>query len=162
MTNRKLDSYKKDAESEVYACKSNLKDLSYTHGLRNTRVVSSWHQVKNLQRVWCNDSVHLSTDSYHALTEAILEARASLSSKKRSGSAASDTPSSKKPRDEVYPADRQRPSYSGDHSGWRSDMRSGDARNRGQNYPREQHSGHCGGYYPGGRGGGWRGRRGWN
>jgi len=163
VSNRRLDTYKKEAEAEVYACKGHLKDLSYTHGLRNTRVVSTWHLVKNLQDVWSKDNIHLASEGYTAIAEAVLDARASLGTRKRGGSGPVDTPPEKRPRFDQRDSGRQRSGNLGSHQMWRSDGPCRDARTGGHNYPRDHHSGTRGGYYSRGGMGGWgRGRRGWN
>ena len=97
-TNTKGGNYKREAEAEIYNCKSNLKDMSYTSGLKNTRVVSTWHIVKNLEKTWSKDNIHLSGEGYAAVAEAVLEARSSLHARKRGGGGTSDTPDAKRPK----------------------------------------------------------------
>jgi len=169
----------KEAESDIYACKSSLKDMCYNSGMRGARVVSTWHLVKNIEKIWSPDNIHLSTAGYNAIAEAVLEARHSLGTRKRGGAGAGEAPPQKKPRlDHRSSADtyaRYQPSPGarrpvGDqwsHQEWRYERRGGGNHARGFPY-QPSHQTNQGGSnsYRGSRGGwgggGGSGRRSWN
>ena len=126
-TNMKEQDYHKNLEQAIYDGKNNLKAFCFRHGLRETRIVSSWQLVKGLDDVWA-DPVHLRDKGYDALADGIICAAGELRRKRAaSTSAAAGTPPAKKPR---YTDRRSNNSW-----GNPVDYQQSEDSNRGRSYP---------------------------
>jgi hypothetical protein len=143
MTSMKKEEYKKKLEEDIYKLRQNLKDFAFRKGWKSAVTVSTWGRVKKLDNIW-EDNIHLTEDGYFAISEAVVEAVASLRGKRRGQECA--TPQAKKQRlDSTTP---------GGQSGRGRDFSSREQSPRGSSGVRRRGGGRSSG------GGGWS--RGWS
>jgi hypothetical protein len=91
MVNMKQEDHAKNMEAEVYKMRKNLKDFAFRAGRRNATTVSTWGIVKRLVNVWAGP-VYLQENGYFAISEAVVEAVAGLSGKRKPGAASAPDP----------------------------------------------------------------------
>ena len=94
--------YKSKLEAGIYNYKDNIRASCFRHGVRNVRVIGSWHLIKKEPGIW-GDPVHLSEKGYNLLAAGVTEAVDSMEAKRKA-----DTDSTavqcKRPRFEVTAA----------------------------------------------------------
>jgi hypothetical protein len=95
MTSMKKEDYSKKLEEDIYKLHHNLKDFAFRKGWKSAVTVSTWGRVKKLDKIW-EDNIHLTEDGYFAISEAVVEAVASLRGKRRGQEVT--TPQAKKQR----------------------------------------------------------------
>ena len=71
VSNIKQPDYKSKLEEQVYSCKANFKDFSFTSGLRNCRVVAAWPAIKKRAIIW-HDPVHPVEGAYDDLAKVVV------------------------------------------------------------------------------------------
>ena len=95
-SNRKEADFRPDLELAVMEVRKNVRDFCFRQGIRNTRVVGPWRELKEQgDQVW-RDAVHLTDSSYGIIANLVLQSNSELSSKP-------EVPSSrlgKRPRDD--------------------------------------------------------------
>ena len=79
--------YKSKLEDQVYCCKNNLKDFSFTSGLRNCRVVAAWPAIKKRAGIWLDDPVHPAEVAYDDLAKVIMACLPKTADKRSSSTA---------------------------------------------------------------------------
>ena len=103
--NRKEDNFRPELELSVMEVRKNIKDFCFRQGIRNTRVVGPWKELKDQgDQVW-RDAVHLTDAGYGVIASMVLQSNAELSSKP-------EVPSSrlgKRPREDSQWGGRGRP-----------------------------------------------------
>ena len=121
VTNFGEESYKSDLENYLYESKNNLRSFSFRHGIRNVRIIGSWHLLKKMDGIFDADPVHLTNIGYDKLAQGVIEAASELL-KKRGGEDHGGS-SSKRPRREEgnnsqrNNEDRDRPERPRSHTG---------------------------------------------
>ena len=95
-SNRKEADFRPDLELAVMEVRKNIKDFCFCLGIRNTRVVGPWKELKDQgDQVW-RDAVHLTDAGYSVIASLVLQSNIELSNKP-------EVPSSrlgKRPRDD--------------------------------------------------------------
>ena len=114
VTNLKAEGYQDELEAAIHSCKSNLKDFSFTSGIKNCKVIAAWAAIKKLPEIWA-DPVHLSREAYVTLAK-VAAACAPSCPHKREATPGPPPPPPKKPRQENYR--HHNPYRGGSSSSW--------------------------------------------
>jgi len=82
VTNMADEEYKVKLEAEVYAAKDTIRAHCFRSGIRNARVLGSWHIVKKTDDIWGRDPVHMEDAGYDALAKQVVHTAAELENKR--------------------------------------------------------------------------------
>jgi len=101
--------YRQKLEASVYEAKNNLRAFSFREGIKNLRVIGSWHQVKKTEGIWGADPVHMKDAGYDALAAHIVETASDMEAKRKTDTPLQNPAKKSKPREaDPAPTDRHR------------------------------------------------------
>ena len=83
VTNLRDPDYKQKLESSIYEAKNNLRAFSFREGIKNLRVVGSWHAVKKTTGIWGADPEHMKDAGYDVLASTIVSTAADMEAKRK-------------------------------------------------------------------------------
>ena len=67
--------YRDSTEAAILACRRNLKDFAFRHGLRGCKILCPWSTLKkHAEQLWSTDPVHMTREGYDLLEGLVLEA----------------------------------------------------------------------------------------